>query len=109
LSQVQVIRPSGASEIQALQQLPFQSGSNPRPTPSAYLEEIQEDINIFPIPIPPPVDFLARPRPSTDAVGNEIERPGIDFEKSCERLGGIQLADRGMRLTIPLDRKRPKF
>ena len=32
-----------------------------------------------------------------------IPRPGLDFEKSCDRLAGLEIADRamGMRLHIP--------
>jgi hypothetical protein len=47
---------------------------------------------------------------SQASLPEPIPRPGLDFEKSCERLAGLEIADRamGMRLHIP-EKKIPKF
>ena len=39
-----------------------------------------------------------------------IPRPGLDFDKSCDRLAGLEIADRamGMRLHIP-EKRSTKF
>jgi hypothetical protein len=44
------------------------------------------------------------------SLSEPIPRPGLDFEKSCERLAGLEIADRamGMRLHIP-EKRSTKF
>jgi hypothetical protein len=46
------------------------------------------------------VSMLAGPQAS---LSEPIPRPGLDFEKSCDRLAGLEIADRamGLRLHIP--------
>jgi hypothetical protein len=53
------------------------------------------------------VRMLAGPQAS---LSEPIPRPGLDFEKSCERLAGLEIADRamGMRLHIP-EKRSTKF
>jgi hypothetical protein len=47
---------------------------------------------------------------SQASLPEPIPRPRLDFEKSCERLAGLEIADRamGMRLHIP-ERRITKF
>jgi hypothetical protein len=47
---------------------------------------------------------------SQASLPEPIPRPGFDFEKSCERLAGLEIVDRamGMRLHIP-ERRITKF
>ena len=53
------------------------------------------------------VSIFAGPQAS---LPEPIPRPGLDFEKSCDRLAGLEIADRamGMRLHIP-EKRSTKF
>jgi len=109
LDQVKVFRPppfaAQQNQIQICppSPIPLQVHGQSGPKPSAHLEEIEEDPTpTGPPPRDPRMELLAGPPPPS-AVEHEIQRPSLDFEKSCRRLAGIQLADRGMgmRLNLP--------
>jgi len=107
LDQVKVFRapPSAIqhNQIQVFRQLsiPPQVQGQGGPKPSAHLEEINEDpTHTGSPPTEPRMELIVGPPPS--AIEHEIQRPSLDFEKSCRRLAGIQLADRGMGMRLGL-------
>jgi hypothetical protein len=90
----------------------FQSAGNPAPGSSSDGEPSLPGANIIPIPVAEEEDMgrLSRTRQEVSmlvgpqaSLPEPIPRPGLDFEKSCERLAGLEIADRamGMRLHIP--------
>jgi hypothetical protein len=73
-----------------------QRSVNPEAREAVELEEARQALGMF-----------AGPQAS---LPEPIPRPGLDFEKSCERLAGLEIADRamGMRLHIP-EKRSTKF
>jgi len=49
------------------------------------------------------MSMLAGPQAS---LPEPIQRPGLDFEKSCERLAGLEIADRAMSMRLHIPEKR---
>jgi hypothetical protein len=49
------------------------------------------------------VSMLAGPQAS---LPEPIQRPGLDFEKSCNRLAGLEIADRAMGMRLHITEKR---
>ena len=105
LDQVKVSRPPPSAilqnQFQICRRSPIPVQGQGGPKPSAHLEEIEEDTTpTASPPRNPRMELLAGPPPS--AVEHGIQRPSLDFEKSCRRLAGIQLADRGMGMRLDL-------
>jgi hypothetical protein len=97
----------------------FQSAGNPAPGSSSVGEPSLPGANISPIPVAEEEDVasLSRARQKVSmfagpqaSLPEPIPRPGLDFEKSCDRLAGLEIADRamGMRLHIP-EKRSTKF
>jgi len=99
LRQVEVFKPSGSA---ASPLAPGSSIGEPSP-PGIYISPTlaaeEEDKGSL-ARARQDVNMLAGPQAS---LPEPIPRPGLDFEKSCERLAGLEIADRamGMRLHIP--------
>jgi hypothetical protein len=107
LRQVKVFQPSGRAAS------PLAPGSSSVGGPSP------PGANISPRPVAEEEDMasLSRARQQVSMLAGPqaslpepIARPGLDFEKSCDRLAGLEIADRamGMRLHIP-EKRSVKF
>ena len=91
LRQVEVFKPSGSAAS------PLVPGAYSAPEAAAEQEdrtkprESQE------------MSMFAGPQAS---LPEPIQRPGLDFEKSCERLAGLEIADRAMSMRLHIPEKR---
>ena len=104
LRQVEVFRPSGSTASPVSPGAlsvgePSRTGIAPTPVEEedmGSLSRARQEVSMF--------------AGAQASLPEPIARPGLDFEKSCERLAGLKIADRamGMRLHIP-EKRTVKF